>query len=412
MKLLVLSSGFIQSSVSSDANHVYELAKHLQDRSFRITLLVPHKEGLLLKQNISGLNVERFVYFYPYSLQKIAYGDGIPYNINRSTLAKLEIPAFFLSELFKSLIILKKEKIDALYSHWLIPQGFIGAIIQRTFKIPHIAIIHSSEVTLLKKMPLGRVITKFTLNNSAAIISVSRHRFEELLDFVQYRNNAQIRNKTNFISMGVNLHSINSKDINMDELKYIYNIKSKWIFLFVGRLVEVKGVEYLIDAFEKIYKEYNECQLIVVGSGELESSLKQKVHSLNLTDKIIFTGKLPHSTVLELNQIADIVIFPSIVDTGGFQEGFPKVLIEAVGAGKAIVASKTNGVMEIITDEYNGLLADEKNPDQMAKQVIRIINSPVLKKMLESNAKLTGLQYDWDIISDKITGIIERVVRQ
>lgn len=409
MKLLAISSGFVQKTVTSDANHVYELARRLQVRSHQNIIVAPHNTGLPRKEIIDGIQVERFIYFFPASYQKVAYGYGIPYNIAHSLLAKVQIPLFFLSELINSVRAARQNKVDVVYTHWLIPQGFAGAIIQRFYKIPHVAIIHSSEVTLVKKIPFGRSIVRFSLVNSSAIISVSRHRFEELMQFIHMDNPDQIRKKVHIISMGVDLSEVLKKNNDTRQIRQKYQIQEGFTCLFVGRLVEVKGVEYLIDAFNTIKSRYPDSQLIIAGSGMLEPELRQKVQTLNLSDNVLFTGKLPHTEILSLYQIADVVIFPSIVDSSGFEEGLPMVVIESLASGRAVVAASTSGVREIIEHGVNGLLVDQKNADQIANQVIRLIENPDIKKTIENNAQKSALKYDWEHITDSIENVISNV---
>ena len=412
MKLLTISSGFVQKSVTSDANHVFELARRLQARSYENIVVAPHNYGLPQNEIVNGIQVVRFIYFFPTSFQKVAYGDGIPYNIAHSFLAKIQIPLFFLSELIKSIQTARRNNVDAVYTHWLIPQGFTGAIIQRFLKIPHIAIIHSSEVTLIKKIPFGRLIVRFSLANSTAIISVSKHRFEELMQYINIGNPDEIRKKVHIISMGVEVSGIKKKIIDIEETRQKYQIRKEFVCLFVGRLVEVKGVQYLIDGFVQIHSKHPDSKLIVAGSGNLESALKQKVKTLNFSNNVIFTGKLTHADILSLYRIADAVIFPSIIDSSGFKEGLPMVVMEALASGKVVVAASTSGVNEIIEHEVNGLLVDQKNSNQIADQVIRLIEDPILKKTIEKNAEYSAMKYDWDIITDRIANVINEVKKE
>jgi glycosyltransferase involved in cell wall biosynthesis len=135
----------------------------------------------------------------------------------------------------------------------------------------------------------------------------------------------------------------------------------------------------------------------------------QKVKTLDLSDNVLFTGKLPHSEILSLYQIADVVIFPSIVDSSGFEEGFPMVVIESLASGKAVVAASTSGVKEIIEHGVNGLLVDQKNADQIALEVIHLIENPDIKKTIEKNAQNSALKYDWENICTDIEKVISIV---
>lgn len=390
---------------------VYDLTKKLKEKGFNISVLTPHVINSKFKENINGLKVYRFPYFYPFEFQKLAYGSGIPYNLKNSYLAKIQTPLFFLSELFYAIWVIRKEKVEVIHSHWLVPQGLVGAICRNIFGIPHIATLHSSEITLVKKIPAGRRIAEFIVNNTNVIVSVSLHRAKELLTFISLKASDVTKEKIEVIPMGVYLSDFRN-EINKDELKVKYGINSKFVVLFVGRLVEVKGCEYLIEGFKSVADKFDDVQLIIVGTGPLETELKKVVKELDLNECIGFEGFVEHIKIGDYYSLSDIVVFPSIVDSSGFEEGSPVVLLEALAVGKPIVATRTKGVMEVITDEWNGVLVEQKNSEQIAEKVLELLNDKELRARFSKNALDAGKKYDWDIISRKYFDVMQNLVNR
>lgn len=403
-RILILSSSFPRFSGDFAGNFVYELAKRLKDYCLDIIIVAPHDKIARFQEDMNGLKVYRFPYFFPCRLQKLAYGDGISYNVKKSFLVKLQIPLFFLFELIKVLKIVKRERIDIINSHWLFPQGLVGAICKRFLGISHIATLHSSEITLLKKFPAGRKITEFIIKNTDVVTSVSYHRADELSKFMFDK---EVMTKIKIVPMGVTVENIVDK--NKNQLRIKYNVNQKIIILFVGRLVDVKGCEYLIESFKLIVDKFNDIQLIIVGNGPLEAKLKRMVEEFDLKENIRFEGFVERNKISDYYNLSDIIVIPSIVDSSGYEEGLPVVLLEALIFGRPIVATRTKGIMEIIKDSYNGILVEPKSSKQIANSILMLINNHQLRYKLSEAALKCSENYGWDVVANKYFEMIKNV---
>lgn len=404
-KILIITSNYPRYANDSYGWFINEIGKRLKDKGFKIFALAPHCSNAKFKEVIDGINVFRYPYFYPYRFQKLAYGNGIPYNLKKSHLAKIQVPFLFLLQLLNVIKIAKKEEIEIINSHWFMPQGLAGAIYKKCFGISHVVTIHSSEITLLKKIPMGRRIAEFVINNTDVLISVSSHRANELLAFISPKAGKAAKEKVHIIPMGVTKNELIT-DKNKEELKIKYGVNSKFVVLFVGRLVDVKGCEYLIRSFRYVVDKFDSVQLIIIGNGPLENELKKMTDDLDLKKHIRFEGFIEHSKIGDYYILSDIIAFPSIVDSSGFEEGLPVVLLEGLTAGKPMVATRTKGGMEVIEDGYNGLLVEPENPAQMADAILMLLENFELREKLSINALESSKKYDWENIADQYKQII------
>lgn len=400
LRLLVLVSAFARNKDDS-GDFTLDLTKRLLKFGFDIDVLAPHDYGLKIKEKIADLKITRFIYFYPRKYQKLAYGGGMPYNLKNSFLAKIQVPFFFISELFKAVYLVKNKKIDVVQSHWLLPQGLTGALIQKYWKVSHVATLHSSEVTLLKRIPGGKFLAGFILINSTKIVSVSRHRLEEILAFVDSVTADEARSKALVIPMGVDL-----KAYKLIDRKKHSVTDGRPKILFVGRLVDVKGCEYLVRAFKEVVKKLPKANLIIIGTGPLEEKLKKLCFELKISDHVNFVGFVDHQSIGSYYADSDIIVFPSIVDPYGYQEGLPVVLLEALASGKPVVATDIKGSLELVEDGYNGLLVKQANSGDLAKKIIQISQKSNLDKM-SLNALKTSQKYDWEIISKQYAAALK-----
>jgi glycosyltransferase involved in cell wall biosynthesis len=145
----------------------------------------------------------------------------------------------------------------------------------------------------------------------------------------------------------------------------------------VGRLTRQKGIEFLIQAMPMIIERYRNAKLLIAGSGEEDSRLKDLVKRLGLEKKVEFLGYVdnPAAVIKSIN----VFVLPSL------WEGFPYVLLEAMILKRPIVATDIFGVNEIIKQQISGILVQPRDPDNMAKAVVSLMsNSLMSRKMGEA----------------------------
>jgi glycosyltransferase involved in cell wall biosynthesis len=140
---------------------------------------------------------------------------------------------------------------------------------------------------------------------------------------------------------------------------------------FVGRLSVQKGVKYMLDAFKLVAEKFKNVHLVIVGTGELEEMVKESATELNLEDRIHLLGF--RKDIPDLMRTFDIFLLPSL------WEGFGIVLIEAMAAGKPVVATNTSSIPEIVEDGRSGILVPPENAEAISDALKKIISEPELR---------------------------------
>ena len=146
---------------------------------------------------------------------------------------------------------------------------------------------------------------------------------------------------------------------------------SNKILLYVGRLVEYKGVDYLIKSIKEI-KNFK-IHLIIVGDGILGNKLKDLTKVLGLEHKVTFFGRANKEELSLLHGISNIFICPSIVDSNGATETLGLVIPEAMKSRLPVIGTCVGGIADIIKHEENGLLVPQKDPTALACAIERIL---------------------------------------
>jgi len=179
--------------------------------------------------------------------------------------------------------------------------------------------------------------------------------------------------------------------------------------LFVGRLVEKKGCEYLIRAMEPIQKEMPDVELIVVGDGPLRNSLQQLAESS--LRRFSFTGALPPEKIRPWMTRAMVLCTPSVVATSGDAEGFGMVFIEAQSSGLPVVSFSSGGIPEAVRHGESGYLAPEKDWRMLSGYISKLLGDPGLWASFSvAGRKLVKEAFDLRVQTGKLERIYEEAI--
>ncbi|KKR48837.1 MAG: Glycosyl transferase, group 1 [Candidatus Magasanikbacteria bacterium GW2011_GWC2_40_17] len=221
-------------------------------------------------------------------------------------------------------------------------------------------------------------------------VNVDQSLLREFLKMLTYR----LTDKVVAISTAVKNYAIKKYKLAADKIVIIPNdvdiaalekrmisttpkAINKKIIINTGRLVIQKGQKYLLQAFAALPQK-NECELWLVGNGPLKKELQTQAQNLGIEKQVKFLGT--RHDVPELLAQADLFAFSSIF------EGLGIAVLEAAVAKLPIVASKIDGILDILKDEESGLLVEPKNPEVLTKALQKILENPYLGRQLAERA--------------------------
>ncbi len=151
--------------------------------------------------------------------------------------------------------------------------------------------------------------------------------------------------------------------------------------LFVGRMVEKKGVTYLLRAMAKVARLHPEAHLVLIGNGPLMPELIEEAAALDLRN-VTFTGARDPESVRREMGLASMLVAPSVTAASGDSEGLPMVVCEAQAMGVPVVGTHHAGIPEIIRHGQNGLLVPERSVDQLARSISTLLSRPDLCRQM------------------------------
>lgn len=390
-KILVLTSTFPRWEKDYTASFVYELEKE-NAKKFDVYVLAPHFKGAKKYETVGNLKIHRFQYFWPSSFQKLCYGGGILPNLKKNKLLIIQAFTLTICELIAAIKIIKKEKIELVHAFWLLPQGIVAMMIKLFLNVDYIATALGGDMFPFKTSNKFFLwFYKRIVNNASFVTAVNQIFVKELKILNQQ--------KIYYIPNGV----------GVNRLKPARNIKKNRNILFVGRLTEKKGAIYLIEALKKIDEKVYD-KLLIVGDGPLRISLEKKVIELGIEDKVFFLGSKPYEELSKFYSESMFIVVPSITTREGDREGFPTVYLDAMACGCPIIASRIEGIENIIKDNENGMIVEQKNPVALTKAMNDLICNDKLRNSITKNALIeVKNKYAWNIVSEQYVKLIKNL---
>jgi len=382
IKLYSLATTYPESSSSTKPKFVHILNKELAKLGVYVKVIAPHSKGSLRSEMMDSVFVKRFRYLMS---NNELNERSIPDEIRRSRFGKIKVSfmifSFFVFTIFECL----KEKPDIIHGQWAFPGGYIAYIVSKLFGSKCVVSIHGAETPLIKKYNFIRRLVINSLNKSSLVIVNSNYT------------------KNEYVKMGVREDKINWINPTPNFVKHISNVEElrkfrqkftgdeNKVILFVGRLVERKGVEYLIKSLAEIKTQ--KFHLMIAGNGGLLDDLVNLTNSLNLQDKVTFFDSPSHEELGKLYDMSDVFVCPSIIDSKGETEGLGLVIPEAMESGLPVIASSVGGIVDLIKNEENGILIDQKSSTAIAQAIDRILNNKELAQKIVNNSKQTVLEF-------------------
>ncbi len=377
-------------------NSCFNQARKLSKNGHQVTVFTPHlfRTGFAFLREAQSEKGAGFTPLY----EKIS-GEGANFNfevIRLKPFIKYGMAAFLPQ------LPLHLKKFDLIHLHY----PFFGAAEMISFfKKPvvlqyHMDVVGSGLMSKIFKLHTKYVAPKIIEKADLIICSSFDYlRNSNLADFYKKEPN-----KFRELPFGVDLNIFTPREKDLSLLSKYGFKKEEQIILFVGGLDKAhyfKGVENLIRAFSKIYKN-RAVSLILAGEGELKSYYQKIARDLGMSEKIIFVGMVSNDDLSKYYNLADIFTLPSIDGS----EAFGLVLLEAMACGRPIIASSLPGVRTIVDDYKTGLLVKPNNIIDLAEKLNYLLENSDKQKEFGQNArKKVEENYDWNKIIEKLEKI-------
>lgn len=376
-RVLCITSNYPRWRGDSTTPFVLHLAQDLQQEGWEVDVLAPHAPGAAYDEVIDGIPVRRFRYAWPVSAQTVCYNGGALVNLRRSRFTAIKLPMLVLAELLSVLAALRRGRHDAIHSHWILPQGFVGLLAARLTGTRHVLTVHGGDVFGLK----GKVMAFFKrlALRGADVVTVNSSATERAVkDLVGEA--ARVRR----VPMGIGVTEVDRA--RAAEIRAEHRRGDGPLLVFVGRLVEEKGVGDLIEAMVPLLQRFPGAVLMVLGEGPEKRHFKDLARDRGVAARVHFLGWVDSAEIGAYYAASDAFVGPSKEAPDGWIEAQGLTFAEAMMAGVPVVATRSGGIPDTVQHERTGLLVDPGAPDQIADAVTRLVRDPDLVARLTAAA--------------------------
>ena len=297
-------------------------------------------------------------------------------------------------------VSLLKDHYDIVHLHSFQPSPVLASLISsRIFGSRAVVTFHSFAPPTWHHNFAMRNLMRISLKNYDAVPCISEYVRERVANFM-----GSSRTRICTIYNGVDTDYFNPQ-IDPKNLKENLGIDGKKVILFVGRLVSLKGVQYLLEAMPSVLKEAREdVVLVICGTGVKMKYLKEMTGKLDLSSNVIFAGFVPHQQLPNYYAISDICVVPSTFESLG------SVILEAMSMKKPVIGSNVGGIPEIIKHDNNGLLVPPKDPSALSAAILRLFMDNGLRRRISSNGRLVVEEkFSWDKIAGQVSELYQQI---
>ncbi len=378
MKVLFLGWEFPPHSVGGLGTHSYNIVKALSERGVIVNVILPFKEHTKI-DGVNFLTFESGFFDGMYNISTKKEADSNEKNLYRDVFNEVEEYKNKAVELSSTV------EFDVIHANdWVTGRAAIE-IKKRTGK-KLVATIHSTEYDRTAGKPWERIEKeeKALIDNADLVVTVSRRLKEELIS-LYHTDEKRI--------------SVIYNAINRERFNGIKRDSNRKVVLYVGRLSVQKGIDNLIKAFRIVSEKNDNALLYIIGEGPELSNLINLSINLDLSDKVIFLGKVPDSEMETLYSIANVFVMPSV------SEPFGIVALEAIASNVPTIVSSQSGVSEVIK---NTLKVDFWDTEQMADLILGLINYNEANNEITKNAYKELDSITWDKAAEKFIEIYNK----
>jgi glycosyltransferase involved in cell wall biosynthesis len=337
------------------------------------TALKPPKEYMKLGEKRSWRRNEFFE--FEFSIERF------PSFLN---LGNVMLMPTMLSALFK-------REFDLIHAHELFaPSSFYSAVVAKVKNIPFLVTQHNDQLPTSRMKRIlynvdARTSGNYVLAQAKRIIALSRTIKNHLLMFGVKEERIEVIP-----------NAIDTEEFTPDKANLL---EENWgisppVVLFVGRLIEQKGIRYLLEAFLKVIKELPDVKLVLVGGGPEE---KRLIKVQNKCSNIYRIDFVDNKLMPYVYSGCDVVVLPSL------EERFGNVVLEAMASGKPVIGSFVGGMKDTIVHGTTGYHVQPMNSEQISYFLLKILSDENLRKKLGQNARRFAVQnYSPRIVADRI----------
>ncbi len=337
--------------------------------------------------------MHRFRYFFA-RWEALTHDESAADRMQRSLLYRLMPAPFVIAGMFAVWRLCRRERYDVIHVHWPVPLALWGWAARRARRTAVVLTFYGIELRWVKRsLPFLKGFVRWICRWADRVVAISSATAREIRELVDVPVDV-IPYTTPFAG-----HSA-PRALAAGDGKRL-------TILFIGRLVELKGLAYLIEAAARLDGRVP-VRIVAIGIGPERERLEALARERNV--EVDFRNKVPDAELHQAFVTSDLLVLPSIIDARGDTEGLGVALLDAMSYGIPAIASRVGGIPDIIEDGVSGLLVPPADPQALANAIERLARDPAYaKRLADAGRERLRTHFSWDVITRKWDAVYSAV---
>jgi glycosyltransferase involved in cell wall biosynthesis len=404
LKIAVLTHNYPRYSGDFSGRFIEALCEALVDQGQSVRVVAPWDPAYQPAER-GRIPLELYRYAPRATWHQLGYMRSMRGDLVMRANSYLLAPGMFIAGILRTAALVRTWRPDVLHAHWLLPNGFIAAVVARHYRIPLVVSIPGSDVTVAVSNPLFRAMARFALGQSGLVTANS----EALRDVALSELGADPQ-RFALIAYGVDPERLRPGTEGVAALRERLGISPQSpVFLAVGRMVYKKGFDVLLRALAELVHGGAEAQLVLVGEGEQWADWKDLGVQLGLSERLHWVGNVPTLQIAAYYNLADVLVMPSITRPA---DGLNVTVLDAMSCAKPVIGTPAAGNRLAVEDGVNGLIVPEGDPLALAGAMQKLMDNPDLcRAMGQAGRRRVESELGWPSLAATYVRHFERLTQ-
>jgi glycosyltransferase involved in cell wall biosynthesis len=395
VKVLYIVTAYNRHTGDGITPWLVETIDRLRAAGVEVEVLAPSYRGLG-SGVVDGVMVHRFRYA-PKRFEDLTHDQTAPDRVRERPGYLALLPGYALAGWLAARRVARSGQFDLIHVHWPLPQALLGWAARQATGAPLICSFYGVELTFVRTSPIP-LLSRFlrrAVRTADAVTAISTYT-EGLVRSVYDR-------PVDRIPFGATI----PVPSEIPPSRATPPLRA----LFVGRLVERKGVRYLLDAVARARALGVDVRLDVVGEGPIRPTLEAHAASLGLGEAARFHGFISDAELVRRYAECHVFVLPAVVDRKGDVEGLGVVIIEALAYGRAVIASDAGGITDIVQHDRTGLLVPPGDAEALASALVDLARDPERAARLGQAGRAHAQEhFSWNAVIGTLTALYQRLL--
>ncbi|MEN8374462.1 MAG: glycosyltransferase family 4 protein [Gemmatimonadota bacterium] len=367
----------------------------LAARGVEVEVLAPSYRGLA-SGRVNDVMVHRFRYA-PARLEALTHDQTAADRVRERPAYLALVPGFLAAAAAAAARVSRDGDFDLVHVHWPLPMAIPGLAARRAAGIPMVCSFYGVELTVARSAPVPFLVPflRHVIRSADAVTAISNYTaglvkalYERPVEIIPFGATTPVPDAPPPLDPAPPLR-----------------------LLFVGRLVERKGVHYLLDAVARA-RDRVQLAADIVGRGPEKSALEARAAELGVADIVTFHGHVSDDQLIRHYERADVFVLPAAFDEKGDVEGLGVVLIEAMAYGRPAIASDAGGIPDIVRHGENGLLVPPGDAEALAAAIESLALDPArVADLGRRGREYVAERFGWPSVIGSLEALYARLTR-